>query len=90
MILLAEHDETDREQVWQVPSYNIFDLHFAYEVPVEFADVTVFAHVFNLLNELYVQDATDNSAYNGYSDNGNKSLQLMMLKFIQVYQLTLT
>jgi iron complex outermembrane receptor protein len=63
-------DETDRAQVWQVPSYNIFDLHFAYQVPVESADVTVFAHVFNLLNELYVQDATDNSRYNGYSDNG--------------------
>ncbi len=63
-------DETDREQVWQIPSYNIFDLHFAYQVPVESADVTVFAHVFNLLNELYVQDATDNSRFNGYSDNG--------------------
>ncbi len=65
----SRNDETDREQVWQVPSYNIFDLHFAYQVPVEVADVTVFAHVFNLLNELYVQDATDNSRYNAYKDN---------------------
>lgn len=59
----------DRAQVWQVPSYNVFDLHFAYNVPVESADVTVFAHVFNLLNTLYVQDATDASRYNGYYDN---------------------
>ncbi len=66
----SRNDDTDRAQVWKVPSYSIFDLHFAYNVPTEIADVTVFAHVFNLLNELYVQDATDNSQYNGYSDNG--------------------
>ena len=63
-------DETDRAQVWKVPSYNLFDLHFAYSVPVESADITVFAHVFNLFNTLYVQDATDNSRFNGYSANG--------------------
>ena len=33
-------------------------------------DVTVFAHVFNVLNELYVQDATDNSRFNAYDDDG--------------------
>ena len=62
----------DRAQVWKVPSYNVFDLHFAYDVPLNLkgVDVTVFAHVFNVLDELYVADATDNSAFNGYSGNG--------------------
>jgi iron complex outermembrane recepter protein len=63
-------DAADRAQVWKVPSYSLVDLHFSYKVPTDFADVKVFAHVFNLLNELYVQDATDNSQYNGYSANG--------------------
>ncbi|MCB0731626.1 MAG: TonB-dependent receptor, partial [Ignavibacteriae bacterium] len=63
-------DAGDRAQVWKVPSYNVFDLHFAYNLPADFADVTVFAHVFNLLDEIYVQDATDNSSFNGYSANG--------------------
>jgi len=26
----------------------------------------VFAHVFNLLNDTYIQDATDNSSYNAF------------------------
>jgi hypothetical protein len=63
-------DPSDRAQVWKVPAYSVFDLHFAYELPTEFADFTVFAHVFNVLNELYVQDATDNSRFNGYTENG--------------------
>ena len=29
-------------------------------------DVTIFAHMFNLFDTFYVQDAVDNSAYNGY------------------------
>ena len=62
----------DRGQVWMVPSYNIFDLHMYYRIPVQVAglDVSVFAHVFNLFNALYVQDATDNSSYNGYTADG--------------------
>ncbi len=43
-------DASDRAQVWKVPSYNIFDIHFAYELPADFGNVTVFAHVFNVLN----------------------------------------
>jgi iron complex outermembrane receptor protein len=59
------------EQVWQIPSYSLFDLHFAYNIPAKVAgaDVTLFAHVFNLFNELYVQDAVDNSEFNGYYGN---------------------
>jgi iron complex outermembrane recepter protein len=65
-------DPNDRSQVWKIPSYNLIDLHLAYKIPGQVAglDVTVFGHVFNLLNELYVQEATDNSQYNGYKVNG--------------------
>jgi len=65
-------DPADRSQVWKIPSYNLIDLHLAYKIPGQVAglDVTVFGHVFNLLNELYVQEATDNSQYNGYKVNG--------------------
>ena len=30
-----------------------------------------FAHIFNLLDETYVQDATDNSAYNAWAQWGS-------------------
>lgn len=66
----SRDDETDREQVWEVPSYYVFDLHFSYKIPTEVVDVKIFAHVFNLLDELYIQDATDNSSYNAYTANG--------------------
>jgi hypothetical protein len=59
------------EQVWQIPSYSLFDLHFAYNIPARIAgaNVTLFAHAFNLFNELYVEDAIDNSQFNGYYGN---------------------
>ncbi len=59
------------EQVWQIPAYSLFDLHFSYNIPAKIAgaDVTLFAHVFNLFNELYVEDAVDNSEFNGYYGN---------------------
>ncbi|MBE0570704.1 MAG: TonB-dependent receptor [Ignavibacteriaceae bacterium] len=68
----SRNDETDREQVWQVPSYSLVDLHLLYRIPGQVAglDVSVFGHVFNLFNELYVEDATDNSAFNGYKVGG--------------------
>ena len=30
--------------------------------------MTVHGHLFNALDDVYVQDATDNSKYNGYGD----------------------
>ncbi|MCS5647247.1 MAG: TonB-dependent receptor [Candidatus Marinimicrobia bacterium] len=61
----------DREQVWMAPSYNKLDLHINYDLPVSIAGtkMTVFAHVFNALDAVYVQDATDNSQYNAYGSN---------------------
>jgi hypothetical protein len=58
----------DTEQVWKVPAFNVMDLHFSYELPFETkgASFELFAHIFNLLDEIYIQDAVDNSSYNGY------------------------
>jgi len=65
-------DGDDREQVWQIPAYTLVDVNFAYRIPGQVVgmDVTIFAHVFNVLNELYVQDATDNSSYNAWTGDG--------------------
>ncbi|MGD8305381.1 MAG: TonB-dependent receptor [Ignavibacteria bacterium] len=75
-------DRTDEQEVidnggkapetWQIPSYDLVEFHFAYNLPAKVVgmDLTFFAHVFNLLNELYVQDATDNSSFNGWGGDG--------------------
>ena len=65
----------DREQVWMAPSYNKLDVHVAYNLPVEIAGtkITAFAHVFNALDALYVQDAVDHSQYNSWGDKEHKA-----------------
>jgi len=60
-------DDTDTEQVWKTPSYNVFDMNINYTLPFKGrVGVTLFGHMFNIMNTFYVQDAVDNSAYNGY------------------------
>lgn len=61
-------------QVWKTPAYNVFDLHFSYQLPFKAtnADFEVFAHIFNLFDEVYIQDAVDNSRYNGYYGYDNR------------------
>ncbi len=63
-----EGDDPDRETSWQMPSAYKIDLHATYMLPVDFNGINfqLFAHVFNALDEVYVQDATDNSSYNAY------------------------
>ncbi|MCF3651209.1 TonB-dependent receptor [Synoicihabitans lomoniglobus] len=60
-------DSSDRGQSWKIPSYTVFDLHVNYDLPMDFgpADVSLFAHVFNVLDETYIADASDNSQYEG-------------------------
>ena len=66
-------DETDREQVWKTPSYTVFDAHANYTLPLKGKlGVDVFFHAFNLFNTFYVQDAVDNSAYNGFYGYDNR------------------
>ena len=61
--------DEDRAQVWKAPGYSKLDLHLSYKLPeIAGYGVTLHGHVFNALDNVYVQDATDNSKYNGYGD----------------------
>ena len=62
-------NNADRAQVWSAPAYGKLDLHLSYKLPeIGGLDLTVHGHLFNALDDVYVQDATDNSKYNGYGD----------------------
>ena len=61
--------DEDRAQVWEAPGYSKLDLHLSYKLPeIAGLDMTLHGHVFNALDDVYVQDAVDNSKYNGYGD----------------------
>jgi hypothetical protein len=73
-------NRTDRAeegiQSWQVPGYTVFDLHAAYRIGDMIpawrgGDVRIFANVYNILDELYISDAVDDSSYNGYHDDND-------------------
>jgi len=63
--------DADRADSWQVPSASKIDLHLTYDLPISLGSVKLqaFAHVFNLTDALFIQDATDNSAYNGFNND---------------------
>jgi len=67
---VASDGTADREQVWMAPSYSKLDVHINYVLPVSIAGtkMTAFAHIFNALDDVYVQDAVDHSQYNSYGD----------------------
>ena len=58
----------DKAQVWEAPGYSKMDLHASYNLPMKVAgtNLQVFAHVFNLTDATYIQDAVDNSQYNSW------------------------
>ena len=61
--------DADRAQVWKSPSYGKLDFHLAYDLPkIGGYDLTLTGHLFNALDEVFVQDAVDNSKYNGFGD----------------------
>ena len=61
--------DADRAQVWKSPSYGKLDLHLSYKLPeIAGLNMTLSGHVFNALDDVYVQDAVDNSKYNGFGD----------------------
>ena len=71
-------DRTDADeegiQSWQPPGYTTFDLHASYRLgdilPVwNGADLRLFANVYNVTDKLYIQDAVDNSSFNGFDDD---------------------
>jgi outer membrane receptor protein involved in Fe transport len=62
-------DPADRAQSWKAPGYAVFDAHFSYSPPavIRFLQrVTLFGHVYNLLDKTYILDAIDNSSFNGF------------------------
>ncbi len=67
-------DENDRAQVWQVPPYFLLDAHLNYQLPLKTdkVKVSLFGHVFNVLNSIYVSDATDNSRYTAFYGYDNR------------------
>jgi len=61
--------EADREQVWMAPSYSKLNLHVNFDLTdMTGMPITAFAHVFNALDDVYVQDAVDHSQYNSWGD----------------------
>ena len=61
--------DEDRAQVWEAPGYSKLDLHLSYKLPeIAGLDMTLHGHVFNALDDVFVQDAVDNSKYNGYGE----------------------
>ncbi|HEX38032.1 MAG TPA: TonB-dependent receptor [Candidatus Cloacimonetes bacterium] len=66
--VMDRDDPNDRTQSWKVPNFGTVDFHLKYHVPTIVRGLTlkIFAHAFNVLDEIYIQDATDNSAYNAY------------------------
>ncbi|MBU2651591.1 MAG: TonB-dependent receptor [Bacteroidetes bacterium] len=67
-------DPNDRTQSWKTPAYTVFDLHVGYTLPTgPKYKVQLFAHIFNLFNTMYIQDAVDNSQYNSYMGADNRN-----------------
>ena len=52
----------DYAQSWQIPAFTKFDFHVNYRLPdlSRRIELSLFAHVLNVFDEVYVQDATDN------------------------------
>jgi hypothetical protein len=66
----SRQDPEDTDESWEIPAYGVVDLHLIYELPtiVKGIRMEAYAHIFNLLDDIYVQDATDNSQYNSFSN----------------------
>ena len=72
---IGDDGTADTDQVWMAPSYSKLDVHINYVLPVGIAgtQMTAFAHIFNALDAVYVQDAVDNSNYNSWGTNEHKA-----------------
>jgi len=69
----SRQDPDDTDESWEIPAYGVVDLHVTYKLPtiVKGIEMEAFAHIFNLLDDIYVQDAVDNSQYNAWADWGS-------------------
>jgi len=72
---IGDDGTADTDQVWMAPSYSKLDVHINYVLPVGIAgtQMTAFAHIFNALDAVYVQDAVDNSNYNSWGTKEHKA-----------------
>ena len=64
-------------QSWRPPGYSVFDFHASYRLSDEMAapfggNVRLFIHGYNMFDAIYIQDATDNSRFNGYRDSAER------------------
>jgi iron complex outermembrane receptor protein len=61
----------DPIQSWEIPAFFIMDLHLYYKLPLEldFMDITIFGHGFNILDQVYVSDADDGSNHDIMTSN---------------------
>ncbi len=64
-------------QSWRPPGYSVFDLHASYRLSEEMSapfggNVRLFIHGYNIFDAIYIQDATDNSRFNGYRDSAER------------------
>ncbi len=85
-------DAPDRVQSWKTPSYSIIDIHAMYKLPFDMNGVqfSVFAHIFNVLDEEYISDAVDNSRYNGFDDDHDADDAEVYLGIPQTFNLGIT
>ena len=65
-------------QSWRPPGYTVFDFNVSYRLSEELAapfggNVQLFLHGFNILDRIYIQDATDNSRFNAYRDDAERA-----------------
>ena len=66
-------EEALYESGWQAPDYGVLDFHAYYDMPFTLGPVKpqLYLHVFNALDETYIQDAVDNSSYNGWDQSNS-------------------
>ena len=64
-------DSSEGIESWKTPAYGLVDLHAKYDLPINLGNTRIqaFLHVFNLLDEQYIQDAVDNSQYNSWDQD---------------------
>ena len=69
----GDGDTPNRANPWQAPDYSVMDIHASYDLPFEFrgANPALTLHVFNALGADYIQDAVDNSRYNGWDSSSS-------------------
>jgi len=60
---------------WQIPAYNLVDMNMGYSRKVGKLDMSLRFNVLNVLDEMYISDATNNDGYNEipYSEFDAKS-----------------